>query len=188
MQGGQLVLLPQVWQAVSREVATVVLHEEANVLDLSWKCGGSTYSVLQAEDVPLILRNLTAQDIWVLLPLDIHSGEYKRVVHNYRQCTSPFRVSWSSLSVQDKIAGLDEPARHAKLQRVFDFLMSKADSDYKKFVLMQSRRLREPFPHKIFIAPEFQGVERALWTTLYHMRSLCESMLTGQCNRASGKV
>ena len=52
-----------------------------NALDLSCKCGGSTYSVLQAEDVPLILRNLTAQDIRVLRPLDIHSGEYKRVVH-----------------------------------------------------------------------------------------------------------
>ena len=122
----------------------------------------------------------------MLRPLDIHYGEYKRVVH--RQRTGPFQVSWSSLSVQDKIAGLGEPARRPKLQRVFEFLMSKADSDYERLVLMQSCRLREPFAHKIFTAPEFQGVECTLWPTLYYMRSLCETMLTGPSNQASSKI
>ena len=41
-----------------------------NALDLSCKCGWSPDSVPQAEDVPLILRNLSAQDIRVLHPLD----------------------------------------------------------------------------------------------------------------------
>ena len=153
-----------------------------NALDLSCKCGGSTYSVPQAEDVPLILRNLTAQDIRVLCRLDIHSGKYKRVVHGYLQRTGP------SHSVEDKITALDDPARCAKLQRVFDFLMAKADSDYKRFISMQSRRLPEPFAHEIFTAPEFQGVECALWPSLYHTRSLCETRLTGQGNRASSKI
>ena len=33
--------------------------------------------------------------------------------------------------------------------------MSKADSDYKKFVLMQSHRLWEHLEHEIFTTPEF---------------------------------
>ena len=97
-------------------------------------------------------------------------------------------MSWSSLSVEDKIAVLDEPAPYAKLQWVFDFLMAKADSGYKRFIIMQSRHLREPFAHEIFTAPEFQGMECALWPSLYHTRSLCKTRLMGQGNRASSKI
>ena len=159
-----------------------------NILDNSCKCGGTTYCVPQAEDVPLPLRNLTAQDIRVLRPLVIHCGEYKRVVHGYRQRTGPFRVSWATTSVQDKISGLDDPIRRGKLQRAYEFLMASTDSQYSKFVCMQLRGVREPFPHEVFTAPEFQGVECALWPTLYHSSKLCETLLEGQANRASSKL
>ena len=159
-----------------------------NVLDHSCKCGGPTYCVPQAEDVPLVLRNLTAQDIRVLRPLVIHSGKYKRVVHGYRQRTGPFRVSWSTMSVQDKISGLDDSRRCAKLQRAYEYLMSKRDTEYSKFVSMQLRGVREPFSHEVFTAPDFQGVECALWPTLYHSSKLCETLLEGQSNRASSKL
>ena len=119
---------PTIWDSDARRLAGPSAPSVASCLP--WSCYrhfapgspmpwtslvSSTYSVPQAEDVPLILRNLTAQDIRVLRPLDIHSGEYKRVVHGYCQCNGPFRVSWSSLSVQDKIARLGEPALRAKL-------------------------------------------------------------------------
>lgn len=159
-----------------------------NVLDHSCKCGGTTYCVPQAEDVPLVLHNLTAHDIRVLRPLVIHSGEYKRVVHGYRQRTGSFWVSWCTMSVQDKISGLDDARRRAKLQRTYDYLMSKSDSEYSKFVFMQLRGVREPFPHEVFTAPDFQGVECALWPTLYHSSKLCETLLEGQSNRTSSKL
>ena len=159
-----------------------------NVLDHSCKCGGTSYCVPRVEDVPLILHNLTGQDIRVLRPLVIHSGDYKRVVHGYRQCTGPFRVSWSSMSVQEKISGLDDAKRRAKLQRVYDYLMSKTDSDYSKFVFMQLSGIREPFTREVFTAADFQAVECALWPTLYHTSSLCEMLLEGQSNRASSKM
>ena len=158
------------------------------MLDHSCKCGGTTYCVPQADDVPLVLRNLTAQDIRVLRPLVIHCGEYTRVVHGYRQRTGPFRVSWSSMSVQDKIAGLDDARRRDKLQRAYDYLMCNRDSAYSKFVLMQQRGVREPFAHEVFTAPDFEGVKCALWPTLYYSSKLCETLLEGQSNRASSKI
>ena len=75
-------------------------------LDKSCRCGNTIYSVPQVEDVPLLLTNLSANDIRVLRPFDIHCGEYRRVVHGYRQRTGPFRVTWSPLTVRDKIAAL----------------------------------------------------------------------------------
>lgn len=55
--------------------------------------------------MPLLLTNLSANDIRVLRPFDVHCGEYRRV-HGYRQRTGPFRVTWSPLTVRDKIAAL----------------------------------------------------------------------------------
>ena len=71
---------------------------------------------------------------------------------------------------------------------VRDYLISKRDTEYSKFVFMQLRGVREPFSHEVFTAPDFQGVECALWPTLYHSRKLCETLLEGQSNRASSKL
>ena len=66
--------------------------------------------------------------------------------------------------------------------------MAKPDTEYSKFVLMQSRGLREPFPHEIFTSPDYEGIECALWPSLYHTTAMCETMLTGHSNRASSKI
>ena len=157
-------------------------------LDRKCKCGNGVYTVPQPDDVPLLLRNLTTEDIRVLRPFDIHCGEYKRVVHGYRQRTGPFRITWSALTVQQKILAIEDQARRIRLQRTFDYLMGKADSSYSKFVEMQARGVAQPYAFQIFTAPEFQGVECALWPSLYHSTALCESMIAGQTNRKSGKA
>ena len=90
-------------------------------LEKSCKCGNHIYSVPQVEDVPLLLRNLTITDIRVLRPFDIHCGEYKRVIHGYRQRTGPFRVTWSALTVQDKIQGIEDAGRRRTLQKILIF-------------------------------------------------------------------
>lgn len=157
-------------------------------LDRKCKCGNGVYTVPQPDDVPLLLRNLTTHDIRVLRPFDIHCGEYKRVVHGYRQRTGPFRITWSALTVQQKILAIEDQARCIRLQRTFDYLMGKADSSYSKFVEMQARGVAQPYAFQIFTAPEFQGVECALWPSFYHSTALCESIIAGKTNRKSGKA
>lgn len=53
---------------------------------------------------------------------------------------------------------------------------------------MHFRDERPPYLYEIFSSPLYRGVECALGPALYHTTSLCESMLEGQDNRASGKI
>ena len=157
-------------------------------VDKKCKCGGGVYSVPQVDDVPLPLRDLSSDNIRVLRPFDIHCGDYKCVVHRYRQRTGTFRVTWSALTVKEKIQAIEHQPRRLRLQRKFDFLMAKHNSSYRKFVVLQPRGVAQPYTYQIFTAPEFQGVECALWPTLYHKTAFCESLVRGQSNRQSGKV
>ena len=97
-------------------------------------------------------------------------------------------MSWSSLSVSEKIAALEDLHRRSKLHAVYAFLMAKKDSPYKKFIQMHSRGVRQPYVHEIFTAVDYQGIECALWPTLYYSSQMCETMLTGNSNRASSKL
>ena len=99
-------------------------------LDNACKCGGSAYVVPQPDDVPLALRNMSEADIRILRPFDIHCGDYKRMVHGYRQRTGPFRVTWSALLVEEKLQTVEDRTRRRRLERAYRFLMSKADSSY----------------------------------------------------------
>ena len=71
-------------------------------------CGQGVYTVPTVDDVPLLLRNLTEEDVRVLRPLEIHCGDYQRHMYGYRQCTGPFRVTWCNVLVEDKIEGIQE--------------------------------------------------------------------------------
>ena len=149
-------------------------------LDRKCKCGGGVYSVPQVEDIPLLLRNLSSDNILVLRPFDIHCGDYKRVVHGYRQRTGTFHVTWSALTVEEKIQAIEDHPRRLRLQQTFNFLMAKHDSSYRKFVVLQSRGVAQPYTYEIFTAPEFEGVECALWPSLYYKTAFCESLVRGQ--------
>ena len=118
---------------------------------------------------------------------DIHCGEYRRIVHGYHQRTGPFRLSWSALSIQEKLLAVVDQQRRRKLVRLFDWLMSNATSSYQKFVVMQSWGVAGPMLFEIFSAPQFHGIECALWPTLYPTTTMCKSVIQDQSNRTSGK-
>lgn len=69
------------------------------------------------DDIPLILCNLTEDDLRVLCPLTIHCGDYERRFNGYRQRTGPFCVNWSEQPVHEKIANLEDPAAEPNLLR-----------------------------------------------------------------------
>ena len=115
----------------------------------------------------------------------IHCGDYKRVVHGYRQRTGTFHVIWSALTVEEKIQAIGDHPRRLRLLQTFNFLMAKHDSSYRKFVVLQSRGVAQRYTYEIFTAPEFEGVECALWPSLYHKTAFCESLVRGQSNRQS---
>ena len=52
---------------------------------------------------------------------------------------------------------------------------------------MQSRGCPSPFLYQLFSAPEYHGIECALWPTLCLTTSMCESTIEGQTNQAGGK-
>jgi len=128
---------------------------------------------------------MSEADIRTLRPFDIHCGVYKRMVREYQQRTGPFRVTWSALLVEEKLQTVEDRTRRRRLERAYRFLMSKADSSYRKFVTMQSRGVRTPFLYAIFSSPDYHGIECCLWPTLYHKTSTCDSLIQRQSNRAS---
>ena len=60
--------------------------------------------VPQPEDIPRPLKKLSVKLSKVLRPLDIHVGPEKKAANGYRHHATMFRMSWSKLSVQEKIA------------------------------------------------------------------------------------
>ena len=152
------------------------------------KCGQGVYTVPTIDDVPLFLRNLTEDDVRVLRPFQIHCGDYQRHMYGYRQRTGAFRVTWCDVLVRDKIERIEEDNRRRTLTRVYNFLMARRESSYRKFVEMQKTNPKKPFLYEIFSSPEFEGIECALWPSLYYTSSMCESKIKGQTNRASGNI
>lgn len=152
------------------------------------KCSKATYAVPEVDDVPLLLRTLTVEDQRILSPFNIHCGDYVKRFNGYRERTGPFRISWCTQLVQEKILNVNDSSIQAFLQQVYDFLILKEDSCYSRFILMHFRRERQPFLYEIYSSPLYRGVECALWPAMYHKTSLCESILEGQDHRASSKI
>lgn len=53
---------------------------------------------------------------------------------------------------------------------------------------MHLRGYRRPYLYEIFSSKDFVDVECTLWPSLYPTTAMCESLLEGQTNRASGKI
>ena len=152
-------------------------HRNPSPLTRSCKCSTAIYKVPVVDDIPLILRNLTEDDLRVLRPLTIHCGDYERRFNGYRQRTGPFHVNWSEQPVHEKIANTEDPRRRAKLTAVLDFLVQKNDSSYAKFIAMHLRGYRRPYLYEIFSSKDLsassvlcghlcilpQRCERACW-------------------------
>ena len=140
------------------------------------------------DDIPLVLRTLTIEDQRLLSPFNVHCGDYCRMFNGYRQRTGPFRVSWTTTLVRETIEQIADKDRRDRLLDAYYYLLHSPESSYSQFIRMQLRGERRPFLYEIYSSPRYRRVECALWPALYFRTSLCESVLEGQNNRASGKI
>ena len=108
--------------------------------------------------------------------------------NGYRQRTGPFRVSWTTTLVRETIEQIADKDRRDRLLDAYYYLLHSPESSYSQFIRMQLRGERRPFLYEIYSSPRYRRVECALWPALYFRTSLCESVLEGQNNRASGKI
>ena len=126
------------------------------------------------DDIPVLLRGLTDADMRVLRPFEIHCGDYRRMLHGYRQRTGPFCLTWSALSVREKLDAVEDQRRRSSLFHIFDWLMANAGSSYRKFIVMQSWGVPAPMLFQIFSDPQYHGIKCTLWPTLYTRTAMCE--------------
>ena len=91
-------------------------------------CRTQRYVLPNEDDTPLSLQGLTDEQIRALRPLDIHTGEYRRMQHGYRARTSSFRVTWSVTSVEEKIHNLHPASSRQAAQRAYDAVMRSPQS------------------------------------------------------------
>ncbi|KAJ7359036.1 hypothetical protein OS493_019943 [Desmophyllum pertusum] len=155
---------------------------------MSCSCRTGRYTIPSDEEIPLHLLSLTEDDVRILRPFVVHCGDYTMHKNGYRERTGPFRISWSTLSVIEKIKQVRNTVRHRKLLAAYEVLLSMPNSTYGKFVTMQRSNPTPPYLFEIYSAERFRGIECALWPTLYYDLSLCESAIEGTESRESGKV
>ena len=154
----------------------------------SCNCTDHRYLVPKYENVHDSLKNLSQKEIIVLQPLEIHTGEYKRMRNGYRQKTDKFRVTWTKISVQNKINRLEDDASKQRCQEAYDYLMSERKSSYSRFV---NKRETEVAAGREFFFYDFEqrkAIECALWPHLYPFEDWCETTLDGRDSRLSSKV
>lgn len=155
---------------------------------LTCSCSKDRYTLSSPDEVSLRLLDLTQEDILILRPLDIHTGDYQKKQHGYRVRTSSFRVSWSSKSVQEKINGVTDAASRRRCALAYTQLIRDNRSDYNKFIQMRDVAQKNPWPYEIYSNEAYKGIECALWPNLYYSCDLCESHIDGTASRQSGKV
>lgn len=172
----------------SPESSSLPSENEQLLHSTACKCSRGIYQVPNTDDVPLLLCTLTVEDQRVLSPFEVHCGQYRRIFNGYRQRTGPFRVSWCTSIVREKIEDIADENRRDRLLNAYEYLLHNADSSYSNFIAMQLRRERKPFLYEIYSSPRYRAVECAIWPALYFRTSLCETVLEGQSNRASGKM
>ena len=136
--------------------------------------------VPQPDEVPPVLRGLSAEQIRALRPLDIDSGPEWKAEFGYYFHSAMIRFSWSAEDVEDKIDALDRPNRKAA-KKAFKFLVESDRCNYfdwmerhRKFLLAHpgadAERRKRPLRYI-----EEKGIETALWPHLYWDLQLCET-------------
>lgn len=91
----------------------------------SCNCVDNRYTVPQYKDINDKLKELTRNEIIALRPLDMHVGQYKRLPNGYRRKTDKFRVTWSKMSVEDKINNIEDEDSRERCQEAFLFFKSR---------------------------------------------------------------
>ena len=131
---------------------------------------------------------LQDDNVFILRPFNIDIGPFQHKKYGYRIRSCLFSLECSKLSVQEKINLIEDPNRKEHCQQAYEYLMSSPDSAYKDYVLKREYFVaRNEDPQKLEIF-SWEGIECALWPTLYPYLSWCESTIVGDSNRVSSKV
>ena len=151
-------------------------------------CTSVHYFVPEPNNIPEVLNMLQDEDVYILRPFDIDLGPFQHKRYGYRVRSCLFSLKCSKLSVQEKISSIEDPERKEHCQRAYEYLMASPDSAYRDYVLKREHLVaRHQQPQKLEIF-SWEGIECALWPTLYPYLSWCESTIVGDVSRVSSKV
>ena len=153
----------------------------------SCPCKTARYHIPRAFEIPICLRSLTRTEVLALRPFTLHTGNYKVHRHGYRQKDGFCRVSWSTESVLEKIAGLEAQSR-LKCMLAYRYLTTSANSRYNHFVSLREDQIQNGTQLNLYDYRENSGIECALWPHLYPFLEWCETCLSGNNTRQSAKV
>lgn len=97
-------------------------------------CASGRYIIPKFHQIPMALKDLTPADIITLRPFVLHTGDFRRHQHGYRQKNGFCRVSWSVLSVQEKIDGLVDASARFRCAMAYRYLTTNDASRYNHFI------------------------------------------------------
>lgn len=149
-------------------------------------CKANKYVVPNDDEIPLALHNLTMHETRILRPFDVHCGDISRAKNGYRLKNGPFRLNVSKRSVEDKIAHLTDVDMQHKCLAAYNVLMASPLSSYSKFVRMRNEYVDNGERFSSLHIYTQEGIECAIWPSLYPFTNWCESTLSG--NRDSAKI
>jgi hypothetical protein len=144
------------------------------------------YPTVTPEDIPIELRNLPKDVMWVLRPLEPFCGKFARAQNGYRVHTDMTRFWWRPIPVTTQIELLEDRKQRRLARRTYDFLMAREESSYKKFVDMHEQFLTKHQNVLTGLSDDMQlqlprrcieevGLECAVWPHLYSRTNMCET-------------
>ncbi len=152
-------------------------------------CAGrrrNTLQVLQPQDVPEPLRNLSSAQVFALRPLQLSQGEPKQHHHGYKRRERLSALSWHTSSVRDRVSALPRQELLGA-QLALDCLLAMTNSPYRAWiqshddVLRKLAEVTDEEERQSILRLSFSTllepfVESALWPHLYFRKNLCESV------------
>ena len=151
---------------------------------------GVGYPTVSHTDIPEELRNLSADVLWALRPLEPDVGQRVAARHGYPVHTDMIRFWWRPATVPDQIEQLDKPEDRDVARKAYQYLMASEASSYKQFVAWQRKVLRKhagvlegEWDRKLQLprhALEEVGLECAVWPHLYPRTNMCETYVRQQ--------
>ena len=138
-------------------------------------------------NIPFELKNLTPGDVRILRSFTIHTGAYERQQSGYRVKKGMFRVSIDPNSVANKIEALDNEEAKTRCTTAFAFLMNNERSSYKHFLDLRNQLLLEDKPFNAYNMAQTEGIECALWPSIYPFTNWRESTISGRDSWLSAK-
>jgi len=154
---------------------------------------GVGYPTVSHTDIPQELRNLSADALWALRPLEPDVGQRVVARHGYPVHTDMIRFWWRPAQVVDQLEQLENPEDRDVAKAAYQYLMASEDSSYKQFVAWHGKVLRKyadvlegEWDRKLQLprhALEEVGLECAVWPHLYPRTNMCETYIRQQDSR-----